>query len=179
MSKLDNIVWEIEPDEIRERNEKMIRVATVALLGILLYLFLDILLRSSASGFSFSQLFFFLFRNFLFLSLFVLLPAFVFYYINKKYSYDHYSYSLDTNGFEMIKNGRKERYSWDEFSSFYDHSKRSFLLRLKINEAKVKGRVFYLRKKKGFFNSFVAIYSEPDSSFHVYGFILDHLKEEV
>lgn len=178
MTKLDNIIWEIEPEESRMRNEKMIRVAVFGLLGLLGYVLIEMFLEASASS-SFSGFLYFFLRSFLFVSLFVLVPAFIVYLINKNIKHSRRSYLLDLNGVEIIIDGMKEKYSWDDFISFYDYSKHSLLLYFRINEAKVNGGIFYLRKKTGFFNRFVIVHSEPDSSRHVYGFLLDHLKEEV
>lgn len=175
---IDNITWEIEPDETRARNEKLLRVTVFTLLGILAVAFREIFFESSGGGVSIKGLFIFLFVRFLFLSLFVIIPALIFYFIIKNSSFHRRVYSLNRDGFEITIDGQKENYSWDGFESFFDHTQKSVLRDLRINEAAINGRNFYLRRKGGFFSKYVIIYSEPDSCGDVYVFIKDHLREE-
>ncbi len=169
--------WTITSKEKRERNQKMILIMVIPLIGLVFITFGE---QYFFSDYQIDQVF---------LSVVgVVVSVSIFFLINKVFPYAERTYSIDNLGISITKGKKNKKYLWEEFECYYPYSERG-RVKAKVkssNENKkykgqqfrdtifntekdIAGDIFYLKKKKtGFiskiYKKFVVVYGEAENS---------------
>jgi hypothetical protein len=172
-----SLFWEITPDEKRQRTGRLVKTVFVPMVGMALFAFTiayptTFFYSLVSKGASKTLIEVLIYTAIVAITMLLLFAA------NKIIPYAHRTYILNNEGLRITKNRKKKVYGWDQFSLFYDYSERGQANDLKAEEARISGKIFYLKVKTRFFKKFVVMYAEPDNSDKVYEYLKAHLKEE-
>lgn len=177
MADQNKLFWEITPDEKRLRTSRLVKTVFIPMAGMAMLAF------TAAYPMTF---FYSLFTKGVSKTLIealtyvaiVAVTMSLFFAANKIIPYARRTYILNDEGLRITKNRKKKIYAWDQFSLFYDYSERGQDNGLKEEEARMIGKIFYLKVKTRLYKKFVVIYAEPDNCKQVYDYLKARLKEE-